>query len=128
MQDRSVFRDVDLLPPKHGVDPSLQTGFVRQLKEKFECFIGDAVLRIVEVDSDGLGGHAFAPFGIIGEEPSEMKFSKLLMVGFESFPCGACGEQFDTCCHVRNPFDSGFGNLPSQINTCTCETQPWDEG
>src|SRR5437762_13486880 len=48
-----------------------QTGFVRQLKEEFEGFVGDAVLRIIEVDPHGLGSQALASFGIIREERSE---------------------------------------------------------
>jgi hypothetical protein len=44
VQDGTIFGDIDLFPSKHGVDPVSQTAFFRQLKEKFEGFVGDAIL------------------------------------------------------------------------------------
>ena len=48
VQDRAVLRDVDLLAAKHGVDSRSQAGFLRQLEEKLEGFVGDAILRVIE--------------------------------------------------------------------------------
>ena len=92
VQDRSVFRDVDLLASKHGVDPRSQAAFLRQLEEQLEGFVGDAILRVIEVEAHGLGRQALAAFGIVGEELSQMQFSDLLIVGFEGLPCRACGD------------------------------------
>jgi hypothetical protein len=72
VQDRSLLRDVDLLPSKHGVDPAPQTRFLGQLKEELEGFVGDAILRIVEVQAHSLQRHPLAALGIIGEEIAEM--------------------------------------------------------
>src|SRR5690242_87998 len=35
---------IDLLAPKHGIDPAADAGFLRQMHEELECFIGDAIL------------------------------------------------------------------------------------
>ena len=77
MQDGPVFRDVDFLASEHGVDPRLQAGFLRQLQEKLEGFVGDAILRVVEVDPDSLGRHPLAALGIVGEELPEMQVPDL---------------------------------------------------
>ena len=38
VQHRPVFRDVDLVASKHGVDPLSQAGFLRQLNEELRAF------------------------------------------------------------------------------------------
>ena len=48
VQDRTILRDVDLLTPKHGVDPRSQVGFLGQLQQKLECLVGDPVFRVIE--------------------------------------------------------------------------------
>ena len=50
VQDGAIFRDVDLLAAEHGVDPLAQAGFLGQLQQKLEGFVGDAVLRVIEVE------------------------------------------------------------------------------
>ena len=72
VQDGSIFRDVDLLAPEHGVDPGSQVAFFRQLPEEFEGFVRDAILRIIEVETNRLDRHVFAAFWIIREEVPEM--------------------------------------------------------
>ena len=54
VQDGAVFRDVDLLAPEHGVDPRAQSGFLRQLQEELEGFVGDAILRVVQIEAHAL--------------------------------------------------------------------------
>ena len=81
VQDGTVLRDVDLLAPKHGVDPRAQAGFLRQLQEKLECFVGDAILRVIEVEAHRLGCHALAALGIIREELPQVHLPDLLDSG-----------------------------------------------
>ncbi len=50
VQHGAVLGDVDLLAAEHGVDPRAQAGFLRQLQEQLEGFVGDAILRVVEED------------------------------------------------------------------------------
>ena len=66
MQDGPVLRDVDLLASEHGVDAAAQIRFLGQLDEKPKRFVGDKVLRIVEVEPDRLGGHSLAALRVLG--------------------------------------------------------------
>ena len=73
VQDGPLLGDVDLLAAKHGVDPLAQAGFLGQLKQQLERFVGDAILRVIEVNARGLGCHALAALGIIREQLAEMR-------------------------------------------------------
>jgi hypothetical protein len=92
VEDGPVLRDVDLLAAEHGVDPGAQAAFLRQLQKEFERFLGNAILGVIEVDANRLGGHALAAFGIIREKLPEMQFPDLPMVGFKGLPCWASGK------------------------------------
>jgi len=87
MQDRSLFRNVDLLAPKHRIDSRLQTGFFGKLNQKLESFIRDSILRIIQIDAQSLYGQTLAALGIIRKETAEMCLLDALIVIFESFPC-----------------------------------------
>ncbi len=58
VQDRAVFRDVDLFAPEHGVDAFAQAGFIGEPHEKLQRFIGDAVLRVIQIQTRSFGRHA----------------------------------------------------------------------
>jgi hypothetical protein len=73
VQDGPLLRDVDLLAPEHGIDASPQAGLLRQLQKEPECLVGDAVLRIVKVDADGLSCHALPALWIVREELPKMQ-------------------------------------------------------
>ena len=49
MQNGPVFGNVDFLTSEHGVDPRSQIRFLRQLHQQVQRFVGDAVLRVIEV-------------------------------------------------------------------------------
>jgi hypothetical protein len=100
VQDRSVFGDIDLFASKHGVNSASQAAFICQLQEKFERFVGDAIFRVIEVETHCLCGQALAAFWVICKELSKMKFSDLLMVRLKSFPAGASGQRLDSCRHI----------------------------
>ena len=80
MQDRALFRDVDLLPAKHGVDPLAQAGLLRQLQQQLQGLVGDAVLGIIEEDADCLGGKTLAALRVVGEQLAQMDFTDLFVV------------------------------------------------
>jgi hypothetical protein len=53
-----------------------QPGFrLRQVDQKFQRLRGDAVLRVIEVDPGGVGGHLLAAPRIIGEQFSQMQIA-----------------------------------------------------
>ena len=92
VQDGPLFRDVDFLAAEHGIDARLQAGFLRQLQQQLEAFAGDAILRVVEVDPDGLGRHPLAALGIVGEQLPEMEVPGLPIIGLKSLPSRAVRE------------------------------------
>jgi hypothetical protein len=87
VQDRAVFRDVDLLAAKHRIDPLAQAGLLRKRDEQAQCLLVDAVFRIIEEDAGGLGRHPLAPAGIAREQVPQGAVAHSLIVSFESLPC-----------------------------------------
>ena len=73
VQHGAVLGDVDLLAAEHGVDPRAQARLLGQLRRSSrERLVGDAVLRVVEVEAGRLGGQALAALGIVGEELAQV--------------------------------------------------------
>ena len=56
VQDGPLLGNIDLLPAEHRIDTGTQAGFLRQLQEEPHRLVGDAVLGVIEVHADGLGG------------------------------------------------------------------------
>ncbi len=73
VEDRPILRDVDVLAPEHLVPALAEAGLVGQIDEQSERLVGDALLRIVEVDSLGLGAQALAAPRVLGEESSQVR-------------------------------------------------------
>ena len=95
VQHGAVFRDVDFVAPEHGVDPLPQAGFLRQLEEQLQGFVGDAVFRVIQVKARGLDGHPFAAFWVVREQFPQVQFANLLVMRGEGFPGRALGEWFE---------------------------------
>jgi hypothetical protein len=72
VQDGPFLRDIDFLPPEHGIDSRSQAGLLRQLNQEREGLVGDAVLRIIKADTNVINRHAFPTLGIICEELAKM--------------------------------------------------------
>jgi hypothetical protein len=104
VQDGTLLGDVDLLAMEQAVDVRPQIGLLGELQEELERLVGDAVLRVVQEDADGLGGQALAAPRIVGEELPEMQTTDRPGVGFEGLPCRPLGERRAACCHPRSPF------------------------
>ena len=50
-----------------------QAALLGQSAEQPEGLVGDAILRVVEIDADRLGGQALAAGRIVGEEGAEVQ-------------------------------------------------------
>ena len=68
VQDRALLRHVDLLAAEHRIDARAQSGFLRQLQQQLQGLIGNAILRVVEVNADGFGGKSLTTGGVIRKE------------------------------------------------------------
>ena len=77
VQDGTVLGDVDLVAAEHGVDAVAQTRPVRERDEQAERLVGDAVLRVVEVDTVDLDGELLTALGIVGEQVAEVDVAQL---------------------------------------------------
>ena len=72
VQHRSPFRHVDLVPAKHGVDPRLKPGLLRQIDQQLDGLAGDAILRVIEEQAHGLNRHLFAALWVGRKEIAQM--------------------------------------------------------
>src|SRR5262249_38728503 len=86
MQDRTLFRYVDLLPAEHRLHPGPNSGLLGELNEELHGFIGDAILRVVEIEARGLDGQALTASGIICKEFPEMQLADLFVMRLEGLP------------------------------------------
>ena len=55
-----------------------QAGFLGQLQQELQGLVGDAVLRVVEVDAGGLGGQPLAALRIVGEQSAQVQCSRIV--------------------------------------------------
>ena len=73
VQDCALLGDVDFLPVEHGIDSCSQTRFFRQLKKESERFIGDAVLGVIQVKTNGLDRQTLTALRIIRKKLPQME-------------------------------------------------------
>ena len=71
----------------------MQTGPLRQFKEKFHRLAGGAVLRIVEVNAGPFGHHALAAVRVCSEQRLKMAVPDILGVDLEISPRGTLTER-----------------------------------
>ena len=76
VQHGTVLGDVDVLAGEHRLDALRQPGLVREPHEQRQRLIGDAVLRVVEMETCGLGGQPLAARRVRGEEVTEVRVSQ----------------------------------------------------
>src|SRR5262249_59121916 len=98
VENGAVFRHVDLVTPEHRVDAFPEAAFLGQPTRQRDGLVGDAILRIVEVDPDGLRGQTFPTRRIGGEERAEVAIRHLVAMYLESFP-RLPRRQWQGCCH-----------------------------
>jgi hypothetical protein len=58
---------------EHGIDSCSQTRFFRQLKKESERFIGDAVLGVIQVKTNGLDRQTLTALRIIRKKLLQME-------------------------------------------------------
>ncbi len=113
MQHRALLGDVDLVAAKHGIDARTQVRLFRQLEQKLDGFIGDAVFRIIEKDAFGLGRQALSTLRVGSEQLPQMHLADFFRMTFETLPCRPRGERASCAClgygsHTSCSFSSGF--------------------
>ena len=72
VQHGAVLGDVDLVAAEHRVDALAQARLLGQLQQQLERLVGDAILRVIEIDARRLDRQALAALRIVGEELPQM--------------------------------------------------------
>ncbi len=92
VEHRALFGGVDSLAAEHRVDALAQSARVGQIHEKADGLVGDAILRVVEVQAGGFGREALAARRVVGEQRAQMHVAHLLEVRRERPPGGQRGQ------------------------------------
>ena len=104
MQDGAVFREINPVTAEHRVDGRPQAGFLGQRNQQPERFVGDAVLRVIKVKADRLGGQALAAPGVGSEQFSQVQALDFPAMRSEGFPGLALDKWFHRSLHVCDLF------------------------
>ena len=73
MQNCALLRNVDFLPAEHGIDSCSQARLLRQLKKEMHRFVGDAVLGVIQVKTNGLDRQTLTALRIIRKKLLQMQ-------------------------------------------------------
>ena len=92
MEDRAVLRRVDPVAAEHRIRALGEARLVGQLQQEAQRLVGDAVLRVVEVDAGALGGEPLAACRVLGEEVAQVEVADLGVVLLERAPRPAVRE------------------------------------
>src|SRR5579863_10286224 len=95
MENGPPFGDVDLLASKHGVDTLTQAGLLCKLDEQPDRLIGNAVLRIIEVETCCVKREALGALRILSEELAEMYLLDIRVMCLKCLPRRALAERGD---------------------------------
>ena len=104
VQHRPLLRDVDLVAAKHGIDPRAQARLLGQLQQQLQRFVGDAILRVIEVNPYCLSRQSLPALGVVGEQLAQVKLLDLLVVCSQGFPCVTTLQILQSACHLAVPF------------------------
>ena len=91
VEHRTSFSGVDLLSAEHRLDTVAQPALVGQRQKETDRFVGDAVLRIVEVQTGAFGHQALAARGVASEQRPQMKVAHLLEMRRQGVPSWKSG-------------------------------------
>ena len=86
VQHCAAFRDVDLLATKHCVATVSDTSLLGELYQQPNGFIGNSVLRVVEVKAGGLSSQSVAATGVIGKQLPQVDVFDLLVMRLQRMP------------------------------------------
>src|SRR5262249_14599037 len=88
---------------EHGVHSRLQSGLLGELKQEFQGFVGDTILRVIEIDSDSLNRKPLAPLWIVGKELPHVQVADLRVMLLQCLPSRPVRQQLVFGVHLRAP-------------------------
>jgi hypothetical protein len=81
---------------KHGVDPLAQAALIREFEQQPDRLIGDAVLRVVEVETYSFKREVLGALGILREKLAEVRILYLGIMLSQSLPGGSLAQRDDS--------------------------------
>ena len=88
VEDGAVLGDVDAVAAEHRLGPLAQAGLLGELQEEAERLVGDAVLRVVEVQASPLRRQPLAARRVVGEQVAQVEVAYLRVVLLQRLPGG----------------------------------------
>ena len=128
VQDGTVLGHVDLLAREHRVDAGPETGGVGQRQEEADGLVGQAVLRVVEVQAVDLEGEPLAARAVLREQLAEVHVLDRLVVRLERLPFGGAGDRhgriFTQSVVASRPARVGHFAAPACPTSCRTQVLP----
>src|ERR1019366_8443478 len=93
----------NLLSVKRGLSPRGHAGFLGQPDQQAQGLVSNPVLRIVEIQTGRLGDIAGTAAWVIGEQGTQMKMLRLLIMLRERPPGSGLGQGRGWASHICSP-------------------------
>src|SRR5690606_25579148 len=120
MQYGATLGGVDLLAAEHRFDLLWQIAGVGKITQAMHRVGGDALLRVVQIQSDRFGGQRLAAGRIGREELAQMGCSDLRKMLLERLPLRARGEA-----HLAHRWSGSFESLSSFCALSAMRCSSW---
>src|SRR5215472_3020590 len=104
MEHRSMLSDVDLFAGEHGFDAASHVSLLSQSNKQVECFGGNPIFGIVEVNPRGFHAHALGALRVACEEVAKVKIADSLVVASKVLPGFGLAERFQSWNHESLSF------------------------
>ena len=87
VQHRALLGHVDPVATEHRFDSPAQPRLLGELQQQAQCLVGDAVLRVVEVDPRRIDRQPYAAIRILLEKVSQVEVPYFRAMRLEGLPC-----------------------------------------
>ncbi len=71
VEHRTILCDVNLVAAKHRIDALSQARFFRQINQKLQRLVRDAILRIIQIDTAAIQRKLLAALRLVAEQISK---------------------------------------------------------
>ena len=104
VQHRAILRDVDLFTGEHRIPTRRESARFGQVHQQPYGLVRDAILRVIEIDSQVFNRHRRAALRVFGEQVTQVSAFDLLIMRCERLVCGKLGQRTHVCHFDYHPF------------------------
>jgi len=117
-----ILGDVDLFTAEHRVYPSSQLSLVSEADQQVECFGGNPILGIVQINACGVQGHALTALLVACKKIAKVEVADSLMVSRKGLPGSGLAERRQSWNHesLSFPFPLVIGERDGSIDEVQC--------